>query len=56
MKHVDLKISFYSKKFGLGIALEKMPIVFPYSYKVTLQIAWVECCLFLHLKSSSWNR
>lgn len=56
MKHIDLRISFYSKKFGLGLSIEKMPIVFPYAYKVSIQIAWIECCLFFYLKSGTWNR
>lgn len=56
MKHIDLKISFYTKKFGLGTHIEKMPMVFPYAYKLTIQVAWIECCLFFYFKPNSWNR
>jgi hypothetical protein len=56
MKHVSIKIVFYLKKFGLGITIDKMPIVFPYAYKITFQIGWVESCIFLYNKTDSWNR
>lgn len=56
MKHIDLKISFYIRKFGLGISLLKMPVTSLYAYKLTIQITWIECCLFLYLKSKSWNK
>lgn len=47
MKHVLVKISFYFKKFGLGVVQEKMPMVYPYTYKISIQLAWIECCIFL---------
>lgn len=47
MKHVFVKISFYFKKFGLGIYLEKMPMVYPYKRKLSIQITWIECCVLL---------
>lgn len=51
MKHVLVKISFYFKKFGLGAYHEKMPMVFPYTHKISIQLAWIECCIFLIKKN-----
>lgn len=47
MKNVFVKISFYARKFGLGIYLEKMPMVYSYKYKLTLQCTWLECCILI---------
>ena len=56
MKHFNLKTSFYIKKFGIGVSIDKLPIVDPFMYKITVQIGWIECCLSLILKSNTWNR
>jgi hypothetical protein len=55
MKHINIKTVFYLRKFGLGITLDKMPMVFPFAYKLSLQIAWIECCVFMYRKSDSWK-
>jgi hypothetical protein len=52
-KLLDLKLSFYVKKFGVGLYLEKMPMIFPYKYQLSLQIAWLEICLILIIKKRS---
>ena len=49
-KYLDFKASLYLKKFGIGIYIEKTPMIFPYKYKLGLQIAWLELTLILIFK------
>lgn len=56
MKNYNLEILFYLRKFGIGVYIDKLPIVEPYKYKFTFQIGWIECCLFFILKSNTWKK
>ncbi len=51
MKHFYSKIVFYFRKFGFGIFFEKMPLIYPYKYKLTIQFTWIECCFFVHKRN-----
>lgn len=51
MKHLYSKIVFYFRKFGFGIFFDKMPIVYPYKYRLTIQFTWIECCFYIHKRN-----
>jgi hypothetical protein len=51
-----MKVSFevYDREFGAGITVRKMPMVFPYKYRIILHITWLQICFFI--SKSPWNK
>lgn len=53
MDHFKAHIAFYPKVFGVSLCIEKMMLSYPFKYRLTLQLLWVNISLLMLNKHTS---
>ena len=43
----------YDKEFGIGFTVRKLPMIFPYKYRITIHITWLQICILI---KSPWKK
>lgn len=44
---MKLKLEGYDREFGIALTIRKLPMVFPYKYRIKIHIAWFQLCIYI---------